>query len=128
MMASRLSPSDLAALRSRAALAAPELELLLGWTALSAVVFASLYRLSRHLSPLFFAKYEELYVGVRRDWDSRVGSTIHAVLVTVAGLYFIGCTGMFNDDPATGKIGSMAATQETSMVLAVSLGYFCVDL
>jgi hypothetical protein len=109
-------------------MAAPELGLQLSVTAGSAVAFAALYRLSRHVSPLLAPRYADLYVGVRREWDSRIGSTVHAVLTTVVGIYFIGYTDLFQDDPATGKVGSMAASAATSLALAMSLGYFLVDL
>ena len=106
----------------------PELAEQLAWTAGSAVAFSALYMLSRHVSPLLAPKYSTLYVGVRRDWDSRIGSSVHALLITLAGVYFIGYTDIFKDDPATGKVGSMAATRGTSLSLAASLGYFFVDL
>jgi hypothetical protein len=98
------------------------------WATASAVYFLVLYRASRFLSPWLVPQYKKLYIGVQRDWDSRLGSTVHALVVTLLALYYICFTDTFTDDARFGRIGSMAATDQTTSIISVSLGYFLIDL
>jgi len=89
----------------------------------SSVIFTLCYNfLSPYLSGLLVPCYTNLSHKNRTDWNSRICSTIHAVLVLIPCVYALLYEDEINIDPVWGK------SPTAPPVLAFVLGYMITDL
>ncbi|XP_075497208.1 uncharacterized protein LOC142534161, partial [Primulina tabacum] len=75
----------------------------------------------------YFRTYNGLTKIQRTEWNNRGVSTLHAILISTASLYFVFWSDLFSDDLSTGLIILRNSTLST-VTLGVSVGYFISDL
>lgn len=83
---------------------------------------------SRLLSPLLVANYKKFSPVEKWDWDTRLGSSIHAAVSTALGIYIVLGAGVvpgFGTKPTVPE--SLWHTPLTHAGAGLSLGYFIAD-
>lgn len=104
-------------------------------TALAAGVLAffssfAAYRLSPvYISPALSSGYNRLKPSEKREWDSRIASTLHAALITLASIYALKVSNTFDPEHLTKGGGNVmfAHSRFTEAAVGMSLGYFVHD-
>ncbi|XP_073061193.1 uncharacterized protein [Primulina eburnea] len=91
------------------------------------LVFKLVYDLTQLISSFYFRTYNGLTKIQRTEWNNRGVSTLHAILISTASLYFVFWSNLFSDDLSTGLIILRNSTLST-VTLGVSVGYFISDL
>ncbi|XP_073299829.1 uncharacterized protein [Primulina huaijiensis] len=91
------------------------------------LVFKLVYDLTQLISSFYFRTYNGLTKIQRTEWNNRGVSTLHAILISTASLYFVFWSDLFSDDLSTGLIILRNSTLST-VTLGVSVGYFISDL
>ncbi|GBF96610.1 hypothetical protein Rsub_09356 [Raphidocelis subcapitata] len=92
------------------------------------VGYAVLYRTSAELSKRFIPAYKRLTHGKQVDWNTRLPSTVHAVLVSALCLHEL-LTGAFGEaaSVADGVPAVVRTTPGSWLAVGLSLGYFAAD-
>ncbi|KAF8061418.1 hypothetical protein HT031_004509 [Scenedesmus sp. PABB004] len=93
---------------------------------LSAVTYSLAFKASALLSPRLCANYRRLSASEQADWDSRLPSTLHAVVVVALGLWSLAVAAEFADAPGTP--GVLRTSGLSFAVVGLSGGYFAMDL
>eukprot|EP00884_Botryococcus_braunii_P010620 jgi/Botrbrau1/1955/Bobra.0005s0046.1 len=98
----------------------------------SAVICALPYGISQYITPYFSRTYRKLRHMDRIDWDSRYGSTFHALSICTLAACLILFSEVFQEDASlAGKEREplvLRTSWWTNAALGVSLGYFVVDM
>jgi len=85
--------------------------------------------LSRLLSGVFVKSYRGLSAVDKWDWDTRIGSSIHAAASTALAVYVVGTSGVvpgLGYPPLRGP-ASLFTSPLTHAAVGLSLGYFIAD-
>jgi len=103
-------------------------DIVLAYMGLMVVVTAACGLASRLLSGLCVRSYRSLSAIDKWDWDTRIGSSIHAALSTALALYVIGGSGVVPGlgGPLKGP-ACLFTSPLTWAAIGLSLGYFIAD-
>ncbi|CAI9288236.1 unnamed protein product [Lactuca saligna] len=85
------------------------------------------YDLTGVISPLVFKGFNKLESVQKFEWKNRGISTFHALFVAVASYYFLVVSNLF-DESAQQKFIIYRSSASSNTILAMSLGYFLLDL
>lgn len=91
-----------------------------------AVYMGSLWAAQR-LSPLS-SGYRKLSAAERLEWEGRLPSTLHALVITGATIYLFLCSPVFAEDHAGDRPFVLRTSPLSDASLGFSLGYFATDL
>ncbi|KAI8468440.1 MAG: TLC domain-containing protein [Monoraphidium minutum] len=99
------------------------------WCAVASFAgYAALFRLSAEAGKRYLPVYQRLSAAKKIDWDTRLPSTVHALVVSGLCLQQLLC-GAFGSaaSAADGVPPLLRATPTSWAVVGLSLGYFCGD-
>ncbi|XP_073281378.1 uncharacterized protein [Primulina huaijiensis] len=85
------------------------------------------YGLSWLIGAVYFKSYSGLSEYRQIEWNNRAMSTLHAIFITNASLYFVFWSDLYSNDKFVGPITLRRSTL-SSFTLGVSTGYFFSDL
>ena len=68
-------------------MAGPSVQFYYGASGFSFIIFLGIFLFSPWISKLFSSKYIQLSIKDQINWDTRIGSNIHAVIATTISLY-----------------------------------------
>ncbi|XP_073151161.1 uncharacterized protein [Henckelia pumila] len=85
------------------------------------------YGLSRLIGAVYFKSYSGLSKSPQIEWNNRAMSTLHAVFIATASLYFVFWSDLYSNDEVVGPITLRRSTL-SSFSLGVSTGYFLSDI
>ncbi|XP_010529701.1 PREDICTED: transmembrane protein 56-like [Tarenaya hassleriana] len=94
---------------------------------LGIIICKVVYHLTGWTSHLLFKAYGTLGSKQRMEWNNRGFSTFHAVFVSVAAIYLLIFSGLFDDNVPGDLIINRTSTLSEA-VLGFSIGYFLTDL
>lgn len=82
------------------------------------------------ISPALSYGYTKLKPSDKREWDSRIPSTLHAAFITLASIYALKISDTFESERLAKAGGSviLAYSRFTEASLGMSLGYFAHDI
>ncbi|XP_015573057.1 TLC domain-containing protein 4 B isoform X2 [Ricinus communis] len=85
------------------------------------------YDLSQLISTFYIKAYAGLTKMQRIEWNNRGMSSIHAIFITAASLYFVFWSDLFSDQLPTDLV-TLRSSPLSIFGLGVSVGYFFADL
>ncbi|KAM7497679.1 hypothetical protein LguiA_022093 [Lonicera macranthoides] len=86
-----------------------------------------IYDVAHFISAIYFKSYSSLSVAQRIEWNNRVISTVHAIFMTIASMYFAFWSDLFSDNQHD-RLLIFRCSPMSTFVLGVSVGYFLSDL
>ncbi|KAK6142371.1 hypothetical protein DH2020_022719 [Rehmannia glutinosa] len=85
------------------------------------------YDLCRLISAVCFKGYTNLSKSKQIEWNNRAMSTVHALFISTASMYFTFWSDLYSDNLLRGPI-TLRSSSFSTFTLGVSVGYFLSDL